>query len=146
MSDIKVLRVLLVEDNDSQAFLIQKALERAASHNGCDYDVIVKKDGVEALDFLERELATGGALPHYILLDLFLPRMNGLEFLDAIKIIKTLRRIPVVMLTTSESEVNDAYDNGVATYMVKPVGALALAQELHKIGVLMSSDYVRLPA
>lgn len=142
----KTMRVLLVEDTQSQVILIKKALERAARLNGCDYDTTTKANGVEALEYLEAELAGGGKLPHYILLDLFMPKMTGLEFLEVIKEIEVLKRIPIIMLTTSEDEVNEAYDAGISAYMVKPLGGGQLAQELGSIGHFMSSDFVRLPS
>jgi CheY-like chemotaxis protein len=85
-------------------------------------------DGEAALDYLLRrgEYADPGSSPrpHVILLDLRLPRMDGLEVLEAIKSSDTLRRVPVVIITTSQAEkdVARAYDGHVNSYLVKPVG------------------------
>ncbi len=108
--------ILLVEDDDIDAMTVRRTLKELGAPNPLDRAV----DGERALTFL-RDPAN--PRPGLILLDLNMPRMNGIEFVAAIKQDASLRLIPVVVLTTS-SEDGDrlaAYSNSVAGYMVKPV-------------------------
>jgi CheY-like chemotaxis protein len=108
--------ILLVEDDDVDAMTTRKALDELEFTN----ELIRKVDGEEALEYLQQD---DKQLPYFILLDLNMPRMNGLEFLKVIKDEQILKRIPVVVLTTSETEQNivDSYELGVAGYVVKSV-------------------------
>jgi CheY-like chemotaxis protein len=108
--------ILLVEDDDVDAMTTKKALDELEFTN----ELIRKVDGEEALEYLQQD---DKQLPYFILLDLNMPRMNGLEFLKVIKDEQILKRIPVVVLTTSETEQNivDSYELGVAGYVVKSV-------------------------
>jgi chemotaxis family two-component system response regulator Rcp1 len=115
-----LIEILLVEDNPGDVRLTQEALRESKVLN----NLAAAKDGVEALAMLRREgpYATQ-ARPDLILLDLNLPRKDGREVLMEIKDDPDLRRIPVVVLTTSEAEgdVLRAYDLGANCYIVKPV-------------------------
>ena len=108
--------ILLVEDNQDHAGLIIHGLEK--------YDIACSvhhvKDGRAALDYLG---SCNGNMPSLILLDLRLPKVDGLEVLKIIKTSDRLRLIPVVILTTSESEIDivKAYNGYVNSYLVKPV-------------------------
>ena len=114
--------ILLVEDDPRDLELTLLALERSQLAN----DVVVVRDGEAALDYLMRsgEYAqrTEGN-PAVILLDLKLPKVNGLEVLQAVRATEPLRSVPVVMLTSSheESDVLRSYQLGVNAYVVKPV-------------------------
>jgi CheY-like chemotaxis protein len=115
--------VMLVEDNLDHAELVMRTL---ADHRVANR-IIHFTDGQSALDYLFRrgEYADPpGARPHVILLDLRLPRVDGIEVLQAIKESPELRQIPVVVLTTSETEkdIARAYYNHANSYLVKPVG------------------------
>lgn len=108
--------ILLVEDDDIDAMTVRRTLKELGAPNPLDRAI----DGEEALAFL-RDPAN--PRPGLILLDLNMPRMNGIEFVAEIKLDESLRLIPVVVLTTS-SEQGDriaAFSNSVAGYMVKPV-------------------------
>jgi CheY-like chemotaxis protein len=110
-----------VEDNPGDVRLTVEALKDAKVHN----NLHVAKDGVEAMSFLRREGAHAGApRPDLILLDLNLPRKDGREVLEEIKEDTSLRRIPVVVLTTSEAErdILKAYNLHANCYITKPVG------------------------
>lgn len=114
------IEILLVEDNPADALLTTKHLKRAKIANR----VHIAEDGEEALAFLRREGKYAAAVrPDLILLDLNLPKLDGREVLAAIKQDKSLRLIPVVVLTTSESEedVARAYGFHANCYVVKPV-------------------------
>lgn len=108
--------ILLVEDDAVDAMTIQRILKEIEVGNRLD----VVKDGEEALAFL-RDPDT--ARPGIILLDLNMPRMNGIEFLRIIKRDEKLKMVPVVVLTTSmgEQEKNESFRLGVSGYMIKPV-------------------------
>jgi two-component system, response regulator len=115
--------ILLVEDNPSDADLTRRALFRGHISN----DLVVAEDGQEALDYLCGEGAYTGRnvaeTPAVILLDLKLPKVSGLEVLRQIRANVRLRRVPVVILTSSkeEEDVGAGYDLGVNSYVRKPV-------------------------
>jgi len=112
--------ILLVEDNPGDVRLTQEALKEAKLGN----ELHVVEDGVEAMAFLRRQGAHRNAVrPDLILLDLNLPLKNGREVLAEIKDDPKLRRIPVVVLTTSQSEADivKAYDLHANCYITKPV-------------------------
>jgi len=116
----KPIEILLVEDNPGDVRLTREALNESKVRNSMG----VVSDGIEAIAYLRRENTYGNAVrPDLILLDLNLPRMNGFEVLDAIKEDHDLRRIPVVILTTSQAEQDIllSYDLHANAYVTKPV-------------------------
>ena len=120
MSDNKPLDILLVEDNPADVRLTQEAFRDGKIRN----NLLAVKDGVEALEFLRRRGRYADAVrPDLILLDLNLPRKNGREVLAEIKSDPALRRIPVVVLTTSRAEMDivKSYNLHANCYIVKPV-------------------------
>ena len=120
MQQPRPVEILLVEDNPGDIDLTLEALEEARVRN----TVAVVEDGVEALRYLRREGEYADVLrPDLILLDLNLPKKDGRAVLDDMKTDPSLRRIPVVVLTTSDSEkdVLESYDRHAAAYIVKPV-------------------------
>jgi len=108
--------ILLVEDDDVDVMTVQRALDELKVTN----KLVHKIDGEDALNYLKD---ANNLEPCIILLDLNMPRMNGFEFLKIAKADTTLRKIPVVVLTTSDADegVVESYDLGVAGYIVKPV-------------------------
>ena len=114
--------ILLVEDNPNDLELTLIALSKSQLAN----QVIVVRDGAEALDYLHRRGSyqdpSKSPRPRLILLDLRLPRVDGLEVLGEIKATPALRSMPVVVLTTSDSEhdVQRAYAQHANSYLVKP--------------------------
>lgn len=112
--------ILLVEDNPGDVRLTQEAFKEGKLRN----NLYVASDGVEALDFLNRRGSYKDApTPDLILLDLNLPKMDGREVLENIKSEKKLRRIPVVVLTTSKAEedILKSYNLHANCYITKPV-------------------------
>lgn len=112
-----LLNILLVEDDDVDVMNVRRAFQRAHVSN----PLHVASNGLEALDLLR-----GGTIPldrRLVLLDLNMPRMNGIEFLRAIRADDELRSLPVVVLTTSNDERDkvDAFNLNVAGYLLKPV-------------------------
>ncbi len=116
----KPIEVLLVEDNPADVRLTQEALKEAKIRN----TLHSAADGAEALDFLHsRGNHTGAPRPDLVILDLNLPKMDGREVLKEIKNDANLRRIPVVVLTTSaaEEDILRSYDDYANCYITKPV-------------------------
>ena len=116
----KPVDILLVEDNPGDVRLTREALKESKVLN----TLAVAVDGVEALAYLRRKgRFAAAARPDLILLDLNLPRMNGRELLAVIKADAELRRIPVVILTTSaaEQDILNTYDLHANCYITKPV-------------------------
>ena len=116
----KPIEILLVEDNPDDANLTVDALKEGRVRN----NVRVVEDGIEAMSYLRRQGRNATALrPDLILLDLNLPRKNGREVLAEIKEDRDLKRIPVVIMTTSKSEqdVFDSYNLHANCYIPKPV-------------------------
>lgn len=118
--DCKSIEVLLIEDNPGDVRLITEALKDAKIH----IHIAVAHDGVEALRLLRCEgKYSKAALPDLILLDLNLPKMNGLEVLATIKQDENLHRIPVVIVTSSQADQDIAasYDLHANCFVTKPV-------------------------
>lgn len=112
-------KILLIEDNEGDIFLIKEAL-RETNYQG---DLIEIKDGEAAIAFFLKEKANKKPSSiNLVLLDINLPKKNGHEVLKFIKSCDVLKHIPVVMLTTSSSnnDIKKAYDNHVNSYMTKP--------------------------
>ncbi|HEV3257298.1 MAG TPA: response regulator, partial [Gemmataceae bacterium] len=116
------LGILLAEDDEGHANLIQRNLRRAGIAN----EVFHVKDGQEALDYIRRQgmyagRATNG--PFLLLLDINLPRLDGVEVLRQVRADERLAKIPVIMLTTTDDprEVQRCYELGCSVYITKPV-------------------------
>lgn len=120
MLNPETIKVLVVEDNPNDVAIIKRAMRK--SDVKCD--LYFARDGEEAMNFLYRQGEfTDAPRPDLILLDLNLPKINGLEVLTKIKEDEHLKRLPVIVLTISEREEDmvKAYDSGAASYMTKPV-------------------------
>ena len=114
------MRIMLVEDNPDDEELTIRAFKK----NNLANEIIVARDGVEALDyFFPKDGSAPAALPQLVLLDLKLPRVSGLEVLKALRGDQRTRRLPVVILTSSaeERDLVDGYELGANSYIRKPV-------------------------
>ncbi len=129
--------ILLIEDNPSDIALTKRALEKARIAN----QLVIAEDGQEALDYL---LGTGAHAgrdatdpPMLTLLDLKLPKIPGLEVLKRLRSDARTRRIPVVILTSSneEQDVAGSYDLGINSYIRKPVDFSQFAQAVEQLGL-----------
>jgi CheY-like chemotaxis protein len=136
MVNADAVEILLVEDNPQHVELTLRALRK---HNLANH-VLVVKDGAEALEFIfathryrQRQIENG---PKVILLDLKLPKVDGLEVLRQIKSDERTRAIPVVVVTTSEQEqdVVESYKLGANSYIVKPVSFEKFVQAVSELG------------
>jgi CheY-like chemotaxis protein len=132
--------ILLVEDNPNDVELILAAL----GENRPIPEVFVANDGKEALDYLYRpgahELRPEGN-PRVVLLDLKLPKIDGLEVLERIKTDPCMKTIPVVMLTSSreERDLLKSYDLGTNAYVVKPMSYDGFIEALREVGLFWGS-------
>jgi len=128
--------ILLVEDNLNDVELILNALRR----NNLANNVVTTRHGGEALDYLHRRGAFAGREgddPIFMLLDLKMPKVDGLEVLRQIKADEKLKLIPIVMLTSSseESDLVKSYRLGVNAYVVKPVDFAQFVEAIRQVGV-----------
>jgi len=129
---LRPIEILLVEDNPGDVGLAREALRDSKVSNLLH----VARDGVEAMDFLKRRGAFADASrPDLVLLDLNLPRKNGHEVLAEIKSDPDLRRIPVVILTTSkeETDIAKSYDHHANCYITKPIDLGAFLSVVREI-------------
>ncbi len=133
--DYQPLNILLVEDEEAHALLTSRAIRKAGNANHID----IVSDGEKALDYLfnrdEYADKTRYPLPGLILLDIKLPGMDGIEVLKIIKEHAELKRIPVIMLTTSEREedISEAYNYYANSYLTNPVGFKAFEEKVKQI-------------
>ena len=133
---IELKTILLAEDNPQD---VELTLEALAEYNLANY-VKVVEDGVEALEYLRYEgkykERTKG-LPAVLLLDIKMPRIDGIEVLEVIRVDERLKMLPVVMLTSSreEPDLKRCYALGVNAYVVKPVDFKAFLDAVKNIGV-----------
>ena len=109
------IQILLVEDNEGDIVLTQEALKDGKIKN----NITIARDGQEALDWLD----SGAPLPDLILLDINLPKLNGLEVLTSIKTEPRFKSIPVIMLSTSDeqNDIMSSYNNYANCFITKPV-------------------------
>lgn len=128
------MNILLVEDNPDDVELTLLALAKNRIAN----DVAVARDGVEALEYLHgREGSAPSPLPAVVLLDLNMPRLNGVDVLRAIRGHERTRTLPVVVLTSSQHERDlvETYQLGVNSYVVKPVDFDQFLEAARQIGM-----------
>lgn len=134
---IKEVEILLVEDNINDAELTIRALKK----NNLANKLLHLKDGAEAIDFIfaqgayaHRTVENG---PKVILLDLKMPKVNGIEVLEKLKSNEITRKIPVVVLTSSKEDpdIRDCYRLGVNSYVVKPVEFESFVKAVAELGL-----------
>ncbi len=121
--------VLLVEDDTVDAMTVMRSFKELSITNNVEH----KLNGVEALDYIK----SAENKPCLILLDINMPKMNGIEFLENLKKDEELRKIPVVMLTTSNDDKDklESYNLGVAGYMLKPVDYQQFVQVMRSVNM-----------
>jgi CheY-like chemotaxis protein len=130
------VEILLVEDSSADAEMTLRTLKRRGIANSVEW----VKDGVEAIEYLYREgafIGRGNGQPKLVMLDLKMPRMDGLQVLERMKADARTKSIPVVMMTSSreEGDMLASYQLGVNSYVVKPVDFDAFAETVAQIGM-----------
>src|SRR6059058_5372300 len=133
------LSIVLAEDDDGHATLIQRNLERAGLANGLQR----LRDGQEALDFLRGEGAYDGrntSQPVLVLLDMKMPRVDGIEVLRQLKADPRTALIPVIMLTTTDDprEIQRCYELGCSVYVTKPVSYDDFVEAVKRLGLFLA--------
>ena len=141
--------ILLVEDNRMDEVLTLRALK----NNNLIDQIVVARDGVEALDYLfatGRYAGRSGGLPDLVLLDLKLPKLDGIEVLRRLRAENATRLLPVVMLTSSreDGDLMDSYGSGCNSYVRKPVDFNEFAEAVKQLGIywLMLNEHPPLVA
>lgn len=126
-------KILLVEDNADDEMLCLRALKK----NNITNEIVVARDGAEALDYLFVEDGETTELPHLVLLDLKLPKINGLQVLERLRAHPRTELLPVVMLTTSveERDLVESYKLGVNSYIRKPVDFAEFTEVVRQLGL-----------
>lgn len=135
----KEVTIVMIEDDEGHARLIEKNVRRAGVNN----PIMPFTDGTSALDFILGKDRTGeGNKSNYllILLDLNLPDMSGIDILEKIKTNPHTKRLPVVILTTTddEGEIQRCYDLGANVYITKPVEYDSFANAIRQLGLFFS--------
>lgn len=126
------LQILLVEDNEGDILLTLEAFKELKVNN----KVEVVRDGAEAIEFLKKEgQYSNTTMPNLILLDINMPRLNGIEVLEFIKNDDKLKKIPVVMLTTSssESDIAACYERSANCFITKPMDFIKFLEIVQSI-------------
>ena len=139
------LVILLAEDDDGHASLIQRNLKRAGVGN----QIVRVKDGQEALDYLRGEGGFAGRpvdVPLLLLLDINMPRVDGVGVLKAVRADPRLAKLPVIMLTTTDDprEVDRCYQLGCSVYVTKPVQYQDFVDALTRLGMFL--EIIQVPS
>jgi CheY-like chemotaxis protein len=140
----EVVSIILVEDDDGHATLVERNLRRAGLTNG----FLRMKDGQEALDYFARPESSEVGSVHFpcvVLLDINMPRVDGVEVLRQMKANPKTASVPVIMLTTTDDprEVDRCYGLGCNVYVTKPVEYEAFIEAIKRLGFFL--QVVKLP-
>lgn len=146
MSERERITILMVEDDDGHARLVERGLRKVGLINPIERVC----DGQEALEYLHGEGAWAGKnnplAPHIVLLDINLPRVDGIEVLERVKTSEKLRSLPVIMLTSTDTqaEIDRCYKLGANGYVAKPVDITRLGEKLKRLGMFL--EIVEMPS
>jgi CheY-like chemotaxis protein len=141
----EAIKILLVEDDDGHARLIERNLRKVNLINPIERVC----DGIEAMEYLSNQGRFTDRVrycrPKLVLLDINMPRMDGIEVLERIKADDKLRRLPVIMLTSTDNqaEIDRCYSAGASGYVAKPVNITTLGEKLQRLGMFL--EIVELP-
>jgi CheY-like chemotaxis protein len=138
------IMIVLVEDDDGHANLVERNLQRAGLANG----IHRLKDGQEALDYVQGKGAHAGRPgphPMLLLLDIKMPRVDGVEVLRQLKSDPQTALVPIIMLTTTDDprEIQRCYELGCSVYISKPVDYQAFVEAINRLGLFL--QVVRVP-
>lgn len=133
------VKILLVEDDDGHARLIERHLRKVSLANPIDR----VRDGIEALEYLHNQGPFADrqryGRPRLVLLDINMPRMDGVELLERIRADEQLRPLPVIMLTSTDNqaEIDRCYHAGASGYVAKPINIVSLGEKLQRLGMFL---------
>jgi len=135
MKTYKELVIAIAEDDDGHAELIKEGLKESGVCNPIERF----RDGQEAWDFFTKEEVNLTDFSYLLLLDINMPRMNGVELLKRMKENDNLKDIPIIMLTTTDDprEVKQCYKLGCSVYITKPVDFIKFAETLQRLGLFI---------
>ena len=138
--------ILVAEDDDGHFALIERNLLRS----GITKPIVRFRDGQEVLDFLENFKSCESANAHrplLILLDIRMPKMDGVTVLEKIKSHPTLKKIPIFMLSTTDDpgEINQCYQIGCNCYIVKPLDYKKFMQTMERLGAFLATPGLTIP-
>jgi CheY-like chemotaxis protein len=127
--------ILIVDDDEGHAILIRENLEAAGLHNRMEHF----RDGQAILDFFVQRSANDGG-PYLLLLDIRMPKVDGIEVLRRLKADTALSKLPIIMLTTTDDtrEVERCYELGCNVYIQKPVDYERFAEAIRRLGLFVS--------
>jgi CheY-like chemotaxis protein len=130
------ITVVLGEDDDGHALLIRRNLDRV----GFGDHFVRKRDGREVLDYFDPSQARAAERPHVLLLDINMPRLDGITVLQRLKEDPGTARLPVIMLTTTDDpdDVQRCYDLGCNVYVTKPVVYEHFVEAVSRLGALLA--------
>jgi CheY-like chemotaxis protein len=131
--------ILLAEDDDGHATLVERNLRRAGLAN----EIVRARDGQEALEYVRCEgkyASRASQGPLLVLMDIKMPRLDGVEALRQLKADKRTERVPVIMLTTTDDprEIQNCYDLGCNIYVTKPVTYEPFVEAIRRLGLLLA--------
>ena len=132
------VKIIIAEDDEGHATLIRRNLKRAGVSN----DIIHFKDGQETLDYLfkkNKDLSRESGVPILLLLDINMPKVDGVEVLRQLKEDVELRKIPVIMITTTDDprEVEKCHQLGCNSYITKPIDSTKFVEAIRKLGLFL---------
>ena len=129
--------ILLVEDDRDQVTLAMRALRRHGIIAEVD-EVVVAEDGAEALDYLFGEGSHAGrdtsTMPEFVLLDVHLPKMDGLQVLERLRDDERTELVPVILFSSSREEIVEGYRLGANSYVTKPVNSERFSEAMQYLG------------
>jgi CheY-like chemotaxis protein len=134
--DAKPVKIVMIEDDEGHARLIEKNIRRAGVSN----EIVPFTNGTEALRYLFGPESAAAGRQLLILLDLNLPDMTGIDILEKIKSDNAMKRLPVVVLTTTDDarEIQKCYDLGANVYITKPVNYEGFANAIRQLGLFFA--------
>jgi CheY-like chemotaxis protein len=134
----KEVKIIIAEDDEGHAVLIKKNLKRAGVLN----EIMHFRDGQETLDYLlrknQKRMREQG-IPHLLLLDIRMPKVDGIEVLRRVKSDAELRRMPVIIITTTDDarEVEKCHELGCSNYITKPIDYNKFVEAIRKLGLFL---------
>ena len=131
----KELTIILAEDDEGHATLIKRNLKRSGLLN----EIVHLKDGKETLDFLYEAKEKNSDIPSLLLLDIKMPKMNGVEVLRKVKSDDQFKKIPVIMITTTDDprEISMCHELGCSNYITKPIDYNKFVDAIRKLGLFL---------